>query len=287
MTVPTRNSPTASGQSTREQTSQQGSQQSEGLSIQTLVIAAVASATAALVTSRIWAGGTVISAAMTPVIVSLVRQGLQRPVQHLSNVRTGRLGETLNVGLVDQLRPGGLPNARKRAEKFPLLRQGPNKRAAQFPLLRKGMFDDAPYGRVYGRRKLRWKTALVTGGLAFMVAGLALTLPELMFGGSLAGSRSTTLFGSGSQAPAHHVAPRPQAPSGGGHTSPTPSQGSGESQQQNPGSSQGSSTGSGGNASPDSSGQGSSGSSTSTQQTQTQQTEPSSPAPGGQSTTLP
>src|SRR5215212_8799127 len=53
----------------------------EGLSLQTLVVAAVASGVAAVVVSRVWKDGTVLAAAMTPVIVSILKEMLQRPMQ--------------------------------------------------------------------------------------------------------------------------------------------------------------------------------------------------------------
>jgi hypothetical protein len=42
------------------------------LSVSTLLIAAVASAVAAFVTSQVWTGGTLMTAALSPVIVALV-----------------------------------------------------------------------------------------------------------------------------------------------------------------------------------------------------------------------
>src|SRR3954464_14943164 len=53
----------------------------EGLSLQTLVIAAAASAAAAVIVSHLWKDGTVIAAAMTPVIVTLVKEALARPME--------------------------------------------------------------------------------------------------------------------------------------------------------------------------------------------------------------
>ena len=49
------------------------------LSLRTLTIASVASATAAVVTSLFWKGGTPIAAAVTPVIVAVVSEMLHRP----------------------------------------------------------------------------------------------------------------------------------------------------------------------------------------------------------------
>ena len=48
----------------------------EGLSFETLLIAAIASAVAAVVVSRFWQGGTPIAAAITPIVVSLVSERL-------------------------------------------------------------------------------------------------------------------------------------------------------------------------------------------------------------------
>src|SRR3954464_9376688 len=59
------------------------------LQLSTLLIAAVASAVAAFVTSQVWPGGTLWSAAASPVIVALVREALNRPA---SPLQTGRLG---------------------------------------------------------------------------------------------------------------------------------------------------------------------------------------------------
>src|SRR3954451_19056232 len=53
----------------------------EGLSLQTLVIAAAASAAAALIVSHLWKGGTVIAAAMTPLIVPIFKELLARPME--------------------------------------------------------------------------------------------------------------------------------------------------------------------------------------------------------------
>lgn len=54
---------------------------SSGVSLQTLIIASIASAAAAYGASRIWGTGTLISAAITPVAVAIVSELLRRPVQ--------------------------------------------------------------------------------------------------------------------------------------------------------------------------------------------------------------
>src|SRR3954464_3324876 len=57
-----------------------------GVDLTTLVVAALAAAIAALVTSRLWHGGTLFSTAMTPVIVALVKEYLDRPVRKVGQV---------------------------------------------------------------------------------------------------------------------------------------------------------------------------------------------------------
>jgi uncharacterized membrane protein YvlD (DUF360 family) len=140
----------------------------EGLSLRTLVIAAIASAAAAIVTSAFWKGGTVISAAITPVIVSIVKEIVERPrdvVRRASAFTTA----------TERGAPGAIrPDVRARS--------------------------DAPVApiRTYGRparRRIHLKVALVTGLVAFLIAAVVLTVPELVFGGSVATKGHTTLFG--------------------------------------------------------------------------------------------
>ena len=57
------------------------------LSVRALAIASVASATAALITARLWAPGTALAAAVTPVIVAIVNELLSRPAEHVSWLR--------------------------------------------------------------------------------------------------------------------------------------------------------------------------------------------------------
>ena len=56
--------------------------------IRTLLIASAASATAAAVTSQLWIRGTWIAAALTPVMVALVSELLNRPAERIARVWT-------------------------------------------------------------------------------------------------------------------------------------------------------------------------------------------------------
>src|SRR3954466_4931609 len=72
----------------------------ESLSLPTLVVAAGASAVAAIVVSHLWKDGTVIAAAMTPVIVAISKELITRPmeselvrkpVQQVGRLASGRI----------------------------------------------------------------------------------------------------------------------------------------------------------------------------------------------------
>jgi hypothetical protein len=146
--------------------------QGRRLKVWTLLVASVASLTAALVTSRLWIAGTPLAAAATPVIVALVSELLERPA-----VVVGR---------------------RLTADR-PALLSAPHGQAGSRADAGRGWAGDAPV-TIYGRRRLRRRLALgavvATGMLGFAVAAAAMTLPELVAGRSLGqGDRQTTLFG--------------------------------------------------------------------------------------------
>lgn len=155
----------------------------EGLDIATLFISAMASAAAAYVTSKIWAPGTLFSAAMTPVIVALVKEGLRKPTEVITNVVPNVVptpSKWTRAGVDD---PGLVPEVE------------PREPAPPAPIV-------VPTGqtspvRVYSTRarKLRWRLAVITGLLGFAIAVLAFTVPELIAGQSLGGSHKTTIFG--------------------------------------------------------------------------------------------
>jgi hypothetical protein len=172
----------------------------EGLSLQTLVIAAAASAAAAVIVSHIWKDGTVIAAAMTPVIVAIVKELLQRPmeseivrkpVQKVSGIASSRLPVT---GSRTATRGDQLADAPPPTEPGGLRRDyGGGDGVAPT----EGQLTPM---RTYGssrRRPLHLKIAIVTGLIAFLIAAAALTLPELLFGGAISSRHDTTLFGGG------------------------------------------------------------------------------------------
>lgn len=168
------------------------------LSIQTLIIAAIASGLAAVVVSHLWARGTVLFSAMTPVAVALISEMLKKPVQServrgsvraVSSFSRPRSGRTPRV--MAPPTPGideGLEQREEGVEAGPVrvYSSGANK-------LPRGIGSPSP------RRKLHLKIAVITGLVGFLIAAAALTLPELIFGGSVSGGhRGTTYFGGSS-----------------------------------------------------------------------------------------
>jgi hypothetical protein len=145
-----------------------------GFRLGTLIVAAISAVVAATVVSRIWQPGTVMATAMTPVLVTLVKEALERPARRVSSLA----GRVTAVPVEPERRPEpiGSPPAVV-------------------------VTDDEGLSpmRVYrpGRRvRRRWKLAVATGLLAFLIAVAAMTLPELVAGRSVvSASHDTTIFG--------------------------------------------------------------------------------------------
>jgi hypothetical protein len=165
-----------------------------GIELKTLLISALASAAAAYITSKIWAPGTLFSAAMSPVIVALVKEGLRKPTEVVANVvpavvpastRWSRSSAS-DPGLV--VDPGPLPPD-------PAPHVDPD---APHVVLPPVVASDPGPVRVYSTRarRLRWRLALITGLLGFAICVVVFTLPELIAGESIGRSgHATTLWG--------------------------------------------------------------------------------------------
>lgn len=160
-----------------------------GLSVTTLMIASLSSLAAALVVSKIWGGGTLFGAAMTPVIVALVSEGLNRParvvpraVQTVRQTRAGRF-DPVAEGRAG-LREGDLQRARN-----PLPAAAVAERRVHRTSGRGG-------GGGFSLRlpKPRVLAAIATGLVAFAIAGVFLTSSELVIGKSVTSSSRRTTF---------------------------------------------------------------------------------------------
>jgi hypothetical protein len=170
-----------------------------GLSLQTLLISALAAATAATVVPMFWEQGTIFATAMTPVIVALVSEGLRKPVQTVGAVAprvarrsgTGAAVRRFDPAAARTRRPERVGARGEGPERFDPL---PPHRRGDAPALR----SDDPYGLrgAERRRRPRLKIALITAALAFVIAAGVVTASELaLFGGSVGSDRRTSLFG--------------------------------------------------------------------------------------------
>jgi hypothetical protein len=177
-----------------------------GLSLQTLVVASAASLTAAMVTSRLFPPGTIYASALTPVIVAAVSEMLQRPAARASEIRRQRRMLVLEarerqaervLGGGSEARPlGGAPGFAHGAasdEEFGTNGDGGRGGVGQPPPVR--IHGTSRWGRIHP------KVVIATGLAGFAIAAAALTLPELIFGGSVATTHRTTFFGGGASTP--------------------------------------------------------------------------------------
>ena len=149
---------------------------STGVSFHTLVLAALSAGAAALLTSTFWPRGSIYSAALTPVIVALVSELLRKPTARVGQVATSipgrRLGRRRGVG------GGGRP-ALDRPDPT-----APSRAPAD---------SDRPYV-VYGRARIRPRVVLATAALGFLIAVVAITMSEQIFGGAVANDRQRTFL---------------------------------------------------------------------------------------------
>ena len=149
---------------------------SRGVDLTTLAITAVASGAAAYACSKIWAPGTLPSAAITPVLVAIIKEALARPAEVVSQAVPVR-------GVVRSSSAGSDEPVRRR----PPPDEDPT-RVAEAPI--------TTYTTRRSPISRRWRLAIVTGLLGFVLCVLVLTVPELVAGGSASGGgRQTTLFG--------------------------------------------------------------------------------------------
>jgi hypothetical protein len=181
------------------------------LNIRTLVIASIASAVAAVLTSQFWVQGTWMAAAVTPVIVALVSEMLHRPTEVIAE-------RVSSSGMSVLPATGGPPPSRREERAAPGQRAAPGERAR--PRERAVTAREAtpaepgseggppaPPVRVYrsgsgkpvrpraSRRKIAVGVVAVTAVLAFAITAIAMTGTELLTGGSIGkGEGDTTLF---------------------------------------------------------------------------------------------
>jgi len=152
-----------------------------GLSVQTLLISSAAAVAAAVIVPTFWERGSLVATAITPIVVALVSEALNRPAKVIKATTSNR-------------------RVRQTASHQPTMVGGP----PDVPGRETPWGDDEdPFG-LHGavdsprwRRRFPWKLAVVTGLLAAVIGATVVTASELaIFGHSVSHSgRSTSVFG--------------------------------------------------------------------------------------------
>jgi hypothetical protein len=154
-----------------------------GLSIKTLLIAGAASATAAYLVPMFWRPGTVFAAAMTPVIVTVVSELLNRPADTVSKVSKVASRRTTGGAVVFEEPPP------RSDEPFDPLAPPPTEELEALP--------QTATERAVHRRGLtgrQWRVALITAAIAFAGAVTFVTASELLAGETTGSSDNPTTF---------------------------------------------------------------------------------------------
>jgi hypothetical protein len=181
--------------------------------LRTLVAASAGSATAALLTSQLWIAGTWIAAAVTPVMVALVSELLNRPAERIARSFTSDRQALPAAGGAAPPAPPEADHLTDRAPEEPAAGAGrvrppvPDP-ASEAPVRVYRSGSEAPRGTLPGegrrrpatrRRKIAYGAVFGTAGLAFLIAVVALTLPELVAGGSVGKNDGRTTFFGGAK----------------------------------------------------------------------------------------
>jgi hypothetical protein len=153
-----------------------------GLSLQTLLISSLAAVAAAIVVPMFWERGSIFATAITPIIVAVVSEALNRPAAVIKTAAPRVARRTATGAAVRTRTPTGVGARGEGPEQLPPRRHDPF-----------GLYEqERPSGN---RRPL--KIALITGLLAFIIGAGVVTASELAVFGHSVGQpkRSTGLFG--------------------------------------------------------------------------------------------
>lgn len=189
------------------------------MDVKTLFITACASAAAAYACSKIWAPGTLASAAFTPVLVALLKEGLAKPTAAVARAVPVR-GVVRSAGVHDPVESGDSWSATSVGEQLggDYAPAAPAETAPlDNPAARVAQSGEIQYHSSRGRMR-GWRVAVITGLLGFLISAVVFTVPELVAGGSAAGGgRDTTIFGGKKQS-------QPSTPAVTTQTTTTPEQ---------------------------------------------------------------
>jgi len=167
-----------------------------GLSLQTLLISSLAAVAAAIVVPMFWERGSILATAITPIIVAVVSEALNRPASAIKTAAPRVTRRTATGAAVRTRTPTGVGARGEGPEQLPPRRHDPF-----------GLYEEErPRGN---RRPL--KIALITGLLAFIIGAGIVTASELaVFGHSIGQPhRSTGLWGGHTKK--SHATPTPTA----------------------------------------------------------------------------
>lgn len=185
-------------------------EQSGGLSVTTLLVASGSAAAAAVIVPLFWERGSLVAAAITPIIVALTSEGLKKPVEKVQTVGVWR--RTPQGTAVRQ--PGGRDFEVHDPEEE---RLDVDPAQADDPF---GLREPERAGFFTRRRVV---LALVTGLLAFGIAAVVVTASELaIFGDSVSREHRTTFFGGTSKKKDATPTPTPTATPEDEEATPTP-----------------------------------------------------------------
>jgi len=179
------------------------------LSVRTLAIASIASATAAIVTSLFWRGGTPVAAAITPVIVALVSEMLHRPTTVIAERLTVERAalpqrDRRGLGRSEPARPQ--PERERAAKDLDAVRtlrrdlpgthppsERPGRVAGPGDIGDVSVYRRSPARK---RRLLPVKPIAIMAALAFVIGTAIVTVPELVAGRSIgSGDRQFSVLG--------------------------------------------------------------------------------------------
>lgn len=162
------------------------------ISWRTLLVASMASVAAAFVVSALWAPGTLIGAAVTPVIVALTSELLRKPIEAVPSPSAA----------LAPLRPSGHGGPPPAAQEHPHADDPvvptaprpdglpPHAEPARRPVVHQYARSDY---RTWDRKRI--KLALVTGALAFAIAVAFFVVADLTTGSAVTGrGGSSSLF---------------------------------------------------------------------------------------------
>ena len=179
------------------------------ISLQTLIIASIASAAASFAASRIWGAGTIVSAAATPVVVALVSEFLRRPVETVAQTAKKVPAVQTSLPAVKRMMTAPIPAphetareseepARPHTERATdaLTGEPPPMPTAEAPAASPPVVQAEATKTTAETWRPRWRLAIVTGLLAFAIVVAIYTVPDLLAGRSITGNgQPTTFFG--------------------------------------------------------------------------------------------